>query len=295
MSLGPPHHWVCRLYMLLCWEQELNSSTLYGTNPDCCCWHHVCFSFTSIMSPAHSSTYLNTYTGLLSLSIPPFMQSGRQRAVQPGSALSQSRWVVQTNHHGSPMLQPAGQRPRSLVLSCHTHSCSISSFFPTFYTPICVLTLYFPMSALFILLTTSWSLLLLVVSSFFVRPYISCHLFPSFVLVNKSIAFFFDGHIGASVQAELAEMFAPFISQRTHWMSGFFFFFPAVTHRLRHGYKTHKPWVVFSIGHSLVEWRLAAFFFFWTGYMLEYSAGQLGHFNNGDIVQLNESFCRMSD
>lgn len=60
------------------------------------------FNVSSTLSP------LDHYTGLQSVSIPQFIhpciQSSEQTAVQPAQALSQSRWVVRTNHRCSPML-----------------------------------------------------------------------------------------------------------------------------------------------------------------------------------------------
>lgn len=88
-------------------------------------------------------------------------QSSRQTAVQPAQALSQSRWVVQTNHCCSPMLWPtsvpAALTPSSLFFFSFAPSMSHAFLlFPLlffFFTsvlakswllPISLLALYFP-------------------------------------------------------------------------------------------------------------------------------------------------------
>lgn len=79
------------------------------------------FNVSSTLSP------LDHYTGLQSVSIPQFIhpciQSSEQTAVQPAQALSQSRWVVRTNHRCSPMLWlasvPAALTPSYFFLFPH--------------------------------------------------------------------------------------------------------------------------------------------------------------------------------
>lgn len=90
------------------------------------------------MFPTRCSIYLNHHTGLLSVSIPPFIhpctQSGGQTAVQPAQALSQSRWVVQTNHCCSRMLWPASVpaalTPRYLSVLSQSLAFLLVLFFP---------------------------------------------------------------------------------------------------------------------------------------------------------------------
>lgn len=123
-----------------------------------CWWLHVFFPWTYLMFPAHCSIRLNHYTGLLSASIPPLVhpciQSSEQTAVQPAQALSQSRWVVQTNHCYSPMLclasVPAALTPSSLSVRtpCLTHSSDFFSSLPSQQPRLCLSSFPFPRTSL---------------------------------------------------------------------------------------------------------------------------------------------------
>lgn len=103
---------------------SLNWYTEYGMDLNCVRLLVIACVFsivTYLMFPAHCSIHLNHYTGLVSVSIPAFIhpciQSSGQTAVQPAQALSQSRWVVQTNHCCSPMLWPASVPTAALTPS----------------------------------------------------------------------------------------------------------------------------------------------------------------------------------